>query len=93
MLVTAPVDDDLVPGCGPLGGLHAALTAARAEAVFVVACDMPYVTAPFALHLLSFGRAPPTSSCRGPNAAIIRSARYTRGVASSRSRGGSPNGA
>src|SRR5438552_1000073 len=36
---------DIVPGCGPLGGLHAALTAAREDAVFVVACDMPYVTA------------------------------------------------
>ena len=46
-------EDDLVPDCGPLGGLHAALTAARADAVFVVACDMPYVTGPFAVHLLS----------------------------------------
>jgi molybdopterin-guanine dinucleotide biosynthesis protein A len=44
---------DSVPGCGPLGGLHAALTAARDEAVFVVACDMPYVTAAFARYLLS----------------------------------------
>jgi molybdenum cofactor guanylyltransferase len=46
-------EDDLVPGCGPLGGLHAALTAACADAVFVVACDMPYVTAPLAVHLVS----------------------------------------
>jgi molybdenum cofactor guanylyltransferase len=44
---------DLVPGCGPLGGLHAALTAARGDAVFAVACDMPYVTAPFAEYLFS----------------------------------------
>src|SRR2546427_4845411 len=42
---------DIVPGCGPLGGLHAALTAARGDFVFVVACDMPYVTAAFADHL------------------------------------------
>src|SRR5258707_10267809 len=34
---------DIVPGCGPLGGLHAALTHAREDHVFVVACDMPYV--------------------------------------------------
>ena len=32
---------DLMPGCGPLGGLHAALTAARGEHVAVIACDMP----------------------------------------------------
>lgn len=38
---------DAVPGCGPLGGIHAALLAARNHAVFVVACDMPYVTAAF----------------------------------------------
>src|SRR5229473_3469514 len=44
---------DGVPGCGPLGGLHAALTAARDAAVFVVACDMPYVTAALAEYLLS----------------------------------------
>jgi len=44
---------DVVPGCGPLGGLHAALTAARDAAVFVVACDMPYVTAALAEYLLS----------------------------------------
>jgi len=44
--------DDHVPGCGPMGGVHAAVSAARHDAVFVVACDMPYVTAPFAAHLL-----------------------------------------
>jgi molybdopterin-guanine dinucleotide biosynthesis protein A len=44
---------DIVPGCGPLGGLHAALTNARGNAVFVVACDMPYVTAAFADYLFS----------------------------------------
>jgi len=46
---------DIVPGCGPLGGLHAALTAAHGDAVFVVACDMPYVTAAFADYLFSLG--------------------------------------
>ena len=44
---------DIVPGCGPLGGLHAALTAARGDAVLLLACDMPYVTAAFADHLFS----------------------------------------
>ena len=43
---------DIVPDCGPLGGLHAALTAARGDAVFVVACDMPYITSAFARYLL-----------------------------------------
>jgi molybdopterin-guanine dinucleotide biosynthesis protein A len=44
---------DIVPGCGPLGGLHAALTAARGDAVLLVACDMPYLSTPFVAYLLS----------------------------------------
>jgi molybdopterin-guanine dinucleotide biosynthesis protein A len=44
---------DRVPGCGPLGGLDAALAATRDDALLVVACDMPYVTAPFLLFLLT----------------------------------------
>ena len=47
---------DVIPGCGPMGGVHAALSAARGDAVIVVACDMPYLTAPFAAHLLSLAR-------------------------------------
>lgn len=34
---------DLRPGLGPLGGLHAALSAARYAWVAVTACDMPFV--------------------------------------------------
>jgi molybdopterin-guanine dinucleotide biosynthesis protein A len=45
--------DDVVPGCGPLGGLHAALSKARGDAVFAIACDMPYVTTALAAYLLS----------------------------------------
>ncbi len=38
-----PLVPDLLPGKGSLGGLFTALTAARFEAVAVVACDMPFV--------------------------------------------------
>jgi molybdenum cofactor guanylyltransferase len=51
------VREDLVPGCGPLGGLYTALTRAAHDATFVVACDMPFVTAPLAAHLLTFSTA------------------------------------
>jgi len=44
---------DIVPGCGPLGGLHAALTAARPDTLFLIACDMPYVSTAFIEYLLS----------------------------------------
>jgi molybdopterin-guanine dinucleotide biosynthesis protein A len=39
-----PIVSDDVAGAGPLGGLIAVLEAAEAERVFVVACDMPWIT-------------------------------------------------
>jgi molybdopterin-guanine dinucleotide biosynthesis protein A len=50
------VSRDIVPGCGPLGGLHTALTDARGDAVFVVACDMPFIEAPLVEYLLGLTR-------------------------------------
>src|SRR5687767_899103 len=44
---------DRVPHRGPLGGLEAALGAARHELVILLACDMPFVTAPFLAHLVA----------------------------------------
>ncbi|CAM4156676.1 molybdenum cofactor guanylyltransferase [Paenibacillus alkaliterrae] len=35
---------DRYPGCGPLSGLHAGLSAARNGYVFVIACDMPQLS-------------------------------------------------
>jgi Molybdopterin-guanine dinucleotide biosynthesis protein A len=41
---------DIVPGYGPLSGLHAALVYSTTPWVFLLACDMPY----FDLHWLSY---------------------------------------
>lgn len=38
---------DLMPGFGPLSGIHAALATARSSTVLVVACDLPFVTTAF----------------------------------------------
>lgn len=40
-----PVFPDELVGCGPMGGIHSALRHASTEAVFVVACDMPFLDA------------------------------------------------
>jgi molybdopterin-guanine dinucleotide biosynthesis protein A len=40
-----PLQPDLRPGNGPLGGIHAALATARTERVFVTACDFPFLNA------------------------------------------------
>jgi molybdopterin-guanine dinucleotide biosynthesis protein A len=45
--------NDLIPDQGPLSGLHAALTEARGSATAIIACDMPYVSAPLLKHLLT----------------------------------------
>src|SRR5262245_15817148 len=47
---------DRIAGCGPLGGVHAALEHAAHDAVFVAACDMPFLTSPFVAHLLDLSR-------------------------------------
>jgi molybdopterin-guanine dinucleotide biosynthesis protein A len=44
---------DRIAGRGPLGGIHAALAAARSAPLFVVACDMPFVTADLVAHLVA----------------------------------------
>jgi molybdopterin-guanine dinucleotide biosynthesis protein A len=44
---------DRVPDSGPLGGLHAALSETAGEATIVIACDMPFVSAPLFRHLLA----------------------------------------
>lgn len=47
---------DRLPGRGPLGGLYTALTACRAPQLLVVACDMPFLAAPFLRYLMDAGR-------------------------------------
>ena len=47
---------DRVPGHGPLGGLHAALSEGTGDATIVIACDMPYVSAALLGHLLALTR-------------------------------------
>lgn len=37
------VVSDTFHGCGPLGGIHAGLSAAATDNSFIVACDMPFI--------------------------------------------------
>jgi molybdopterin-guanine dinucleotide biosynthesis protein A len=47
-----PVVPDTVAGAGALGGLHSALVHAPVDPVLVIACDMPFLTAPFLTQLV-----------------------------------------
>lgn len=42
---------DLVPGCGPIGGLHAALSVCESPALIVAPCDAPFYSEALARHL------------------------------------------
>ena len=44
---------DLVPGGGALGGLHTALVYSSTAETVVVACDLPFLTAPFLRYLIA----------------------------------------
>lgn len=44
---------DQFPGCGPLSGLHAGLSAIEDGYVFIIACDMPQLSGPLWQQLLS----------------------------------------
>ena len=51
-----PVAVDRIPGAGSLGGLYTALMEAPTEQVLVIACDMPFLNAPFLTYLMERGR-------------------------------------
>jgi molybdopterin-guanine dinucleotide biosynthesis protein A len=48
-----PVLEDLIPDCGPLGGLYTALSATRTDWNLLVACDMPALTVDLLTRLLT----------------------------------------
>jgi molybdopterin-guanine dinucleotide biosynthesis protein A len=56
-----PVIPDLVKNAGPMGGIHAALHASRPENVFIVGCDIPFVSQALIRHILRMGEG--TSAC------------------------------
>ena len=51
-----PVIPDLAPGTGALGGIYTAIQSASTAHTLVVACDMPFLSAPLLAHLVEAGR-------------------------------------
>ena len=73
------VVSDIYPGCGPLGGIHAALTHSSAEVNLMLAVDMPFISKEllrFLLHTADRTRAivivPQTSRGLQPLCAVYR---------------------
>jgi molybdopterin-guanine dinucleotide biosynthesis protein A len=59
-----PVLTDAVPGSGSLGGIYTALADAPGP-VLVLACDMPFVTAPFLARVIEAGQEADIAIPRG----------------------------
>jgi len=66
---------DIVPGCGPLSGVHAALSSARHGVTLMLACDMPFVSAPLLRYLLSLADDPGRGHTGGPDVVVPQTER------------------
>lgn len=62
-----PVWADLRPDTGPLGGIYTALVHATTAQILVMACDMPFLQAPFLRYLVECGREVDAAVPRSPN--------------------------
>jgi molybdopterin-guanine dinucleotide biosynthesis protein A len=49
----APVVEDIFRDCGPLGGIHSALQASKAELNLILAVDVPFVSSALLKYLLA----------------------------------------
>lgn len=49
----ARVTTDVIPGMGPLGGIHSGLLTSGTFHNFVIACDMPFINMPFVTYMLN----------------------------------------
>ncbi len=52
----APVVEDIFPGCGPLGGIHAALRSSQTDLNLILAVDVPLVTPALLRYLITQAR-------------------------------------
>jgi molybdopterin-guanine dinucleotide biosynthesis protein A len=78
-----PVQPDVIPGAGALGGIYTALAGARHERVLVVACDLPFVTRDLLARLVE-------EAVEGIDAVVPRSARGLEPLCALYSRGCMP---
>lgn len=64
----APVVEDIYPGCGPLGGIHAALRSSQSDLNLILAVDTPFVPLALVQHLITRARSCPSAAVTVPQA-------------------------
>jgi len=65
----APVVEDLFRGCGPLGGIHAALKSSQTDMNLVLAVDLPFISFALLQHLVTRARNSGSAVVTVPRAA------------------------
>lgn len=63
----APVVEDIYPGCGPLGGIHAALRSSQSDLNVILAVDTPFVSLALVHHLITRARNCPSATVTVPH--------------------------
>ena len=53
----APIVEDIFPGCGPLGGIHAALRVSQSDLNLILAVDLPFVSPAVLQFIIAQARA------------------------------------
>ena len=64
----APVVEDEFPGCGPLGGIHAALRSSHSELNVIMAVDTPFVSLALLHHIITRARNCQSATVTVPHA-------------------------
>jgi len=62
----APVIEDVFPGCGPLGGIHAALKSSQSDLNVLLAVDVPFVSLTLLQYSINRARNSPAAAVTVP---------------------------
>jgi len=65
----APVIEDIFPGRGPLGGIHAALKTSQSDLNIILAVDVPFVSLALLQYLITRSRNSPSAAITVPRSA------------------------
>jgi len=65
----APVIEDIFPGRGPLGGIHAALKTSQSGLNIILAVDVPFVSLALLQYLITRSRNSPSAAITVPRSA------------------------
>jgi molybdopterin-guanine dinucleotide biosynthesis protein A len=54
---------DIIPGLGPLSGIHTAVSEAKSDYIYILACDMPRIDLPYIDYMTGWLEDNPADAC------------------------------